>query len=97
MAKAFLNRSNILYFLIAAILVLYGIQKYLEKKPEKKEGFLDMTVAAYAGISIVGVLIVIVLVLLYMNYSQGTLRIPSAIPSFRNVKGVAPIAPIASS
>ena len=101
MAKAFLNRGNILYFLIAAILVLYTIQTYNEKqieaaKKKKKEGFVDMTVAAYAGLSIVGVLIVIVLILLYMNYSQGTLKIPSSLPTFRNVKGVPPV-PIASS
>ena len=100
--RAFLNRGNIVYFLIAAILVLYSIQKYNEKKIEaakkekKKEGFVDMTVAAYAGLSVLGFLIIVVLILLYMNYSQGTLKIPSALPSFRNVKGVPPV-PIASS
>lgn len=102
MAKAFLNRGNILYFLIAAIMVLYTIQTYnekqiaLAKKEKKKEGFVDMTVAAYAGLSILGVLIIIALIILYMNYTQGTLKIPSAFPSFRNVKGVPPV-PIASS
>lgn len=97
MAKAFLNRSNILYFLIAAILVLYTIQKYIEKSAsvdkKKKEGFIDMTTAAYAGLSVLGIFIAIALIILYMNYMDGSLKIPSAIPSFRNMKGV----PIASS
>lgn len=82
MAKAFLNRSNILYFLIAAILVLYAIQKYIEKgasvDKKKKEGFMDMTTAAYAGLSVLGILIGIALIILYMNYMDGSLKIPSA-------------------
>lgn len=102
MAKAFLNRGNILYFLIACIMVLYAIQKYnekqieLAKKAQKKEGFVDMTTAGYVGLSILAFLIIIAVIILYMNYSQGTLRIPSSLPTFRNVKGVPPV-PIASS
>lgn len=100
--KGFLNRGNILYFLIGAIMILYAIYNYnekqiaLAKKEKKKEGFVDMTVAAYAGLSVLAVLIVIALIILYMNYKDGTLKIPSSLPSLRNVKGVPPV-PIASS
>ncbi len=74
---ALITRSNILYFLVGAIVILYAIYNYNEqqmkkRKEKKKEGFESggSNFFAYIGLGILGILVVLAAIVAYVSYRQ---------------------------